>query len=258
MKRELLLLSPILFVACDVDHSLGNADLDASGQDGSQSVADASTPSTTDPQTSGTTGAAQSWTGYVENYQFGSGSDRIKLVFTADANGQIAGTVTFGNGIAPPPATDPDVGYPPGLNGTTTMPGEYLEGPAFTIKSGSLQSNRLRFTIDPIELWTGWCALQTPVDGSSICVPNWGGSSNATHTDCKLVDPSGAEVPIDCVKWDLCLMSMICLCSPTGCVVNSEDSGYKTSFDVFLANGTASGSMSGNVFGDHNVHFTRD
>jgi len=37
---------------------------------------------------------------------------------------------------------------------------------------------------------------------------------------------------------DLCLMSMVCKCSPAGCVVNYEDSGYKVSFDMFLANGT--------------------
>lgn len=65
------------------------------------------------------------------------------------------------------------------------------------------------------------------------------------------------SIPFDCVKWDLCLTSMICKCSPAGCVVDYEDSGYKTSFDVLLANGSGNGSMTG-IFGDHNVHFTKD
>jgi hypothetical protein len=270
MKCKLLLLSPILFLACNVDHSLGTADQEPDGgasQAGTNTppLADASTPSstpaTTDPQPSGTTSASQSWTGYVENYKFGSGSDGIKLVFTTKPAGQLAGTVTFGNGIAPAPATDPDVGYPPGMNTTTTMPNEYLEGPAYTIKSGTLESDRLRFTIDPIELWTGWCALQpAPTDGSDTCVPKvWDHfeSKDATHTICVLYPTAEESVPFNCVKWDLCLMSMVCKCSPAGCVVNYEDSGYKVSFDMFLANGTGSGSMTG-VFGDHNLHFTKD
>jgi hypothetical protein len=270
MNRKLLLLTSILFAACNVDHSLGNSDLPP---DASVPSADATTPSTppladaanpstetNDPQNPGT-GPAQSWTGYVENFKFGSGSDRVRLVFTADDSGQIAGTVTFGNGIAPPPATDPDVGYPPGMNGTTSMPNEYLEGPSYAIRSGSLQSNRLRLTIDMIELWTGWCALQpAPTDGSETCIPNhfFSFDSDATHTTCILHPTAEESVPFNCVKWDLCMMSMACKCSPAGCVANYEDSGYKTSFDVFLANGTGSGSMSGNILSDHNVHFTKD
>jgi hypothetical protein len=208
--------------------------------------------------TSPVTGPTQSWTGYVENFKFGSGSDRIKLSFAIDGAGEVLGTVTFGNGMAPPPATDPNVGYPPGMETTQTMPAEYLEGPAYGIKTGSLAANRLRFTIDMVDLWSDWCKLQTPpVDGSDLCVPNWGGESLPGHTVCYLYSPSGDKVPIDCVKWDLCFMSRICKCSPAGCAVNYEESGYKLSFDVFLANGTGSGSMTG-TFGEHNVHFTKD
>jgi hypothetical protein len=142
------------------------------------------------------------------------------------------------------------------------MPADYLEGAAYSIKSGTLESNRLRFTIDAIELWTGWCALQpAPTDGSETCIPKvWDSfESDQTHTICVLHPTATESVPFNCIKWDLCLTSMVCKCSPAGCVVNYEDSGYKLSFDVFLANGTGSGSMSGMVFGsDHNVHFTKD
>jgi hypothetical protein len=272
MKYKVLLLSPIFFLACNLDHSLGNADQEPdaglAGADATKASTspspDASptstSPATTDAQSPSQTSAAQSWTGYVENFKFGSGSDSLKLIFTPDISGQVTGTVTFGNGIAPPPATDPNVGYPPGMNTTTTMPNEYLEGSTFTIRSGSLQSNRLRFTIDPIELWSGWCALQpAPTDGSDICTPEvfYSFESDATHTACVLHPTANESVPFNCVKWDLCMMSRVCACSPTGCVANYEESGYKLSFDVFLPSG--SGSMSGTVFGsDHNVHFTQD
>lgn len=270
MKYRLLLVSPILFLACNADHSLGSLDLvpDAGADTTTTSKtppADALTPTTgpttSDTQNPVTAGEAESWTGYVENYTFGSGSDRIKLVFSSDTSGQITGTVTFGNGIAPPPATDPNVGYPTGmvLPEVPTLPAYYLEGIPFTIKSGSLQSNRLRLSIDPVELWAGWCALQPPpIDGSDTCAPNWGGTANADHTVCVLSGPSGESLTINCAKWNLCFMSRVCKCSAAGCVVNYEESGYKTSFDLTLANGTASGSMKSHIFSGNNVHFTKD
>lgn len=274
MTHKLLVLTFVLLGACNADHALGELDskLDAGGDpdmassvspdtkppssDASTSLADApKSPPTTDPQT----GTAESWTGYIENFEFASGSDRITLSLATSASGQVTGTVTFGNGIAPPAATDPNVGYPPGMNTVSTMPAQYLEGATYTIMSGTLQSNRLRLTIDPVELWTTWCALQTaPTDGSDLCVPNWGGTSDPTHTSCQMTSPSGESISINCVKWDLCLMSRICKCSSSGCTVNYEESGYKTSFDVLLSNGAANGSMKSSVLGDHNVHITKD
>jgi len=268
MKRKLLLLTSMLFAACNADHSLGSLDseTDASADTGTTSTTPSTDVSTlpigpgADAQKSGTPGALATWTGYVENFSFGSGSDRIQLAFASDSAGQVSGTVTLGDGTAPPPATDPAVGYPPGMNTKILMPASYLEGSTFTIKTGSLQSNRLRFSIDAVELWAGWCALQAPPsDGSDICVPNWGGESNADQTVCILHGPAGESLPIDCVKWNLCFMSRVCKCSAAGCVANYEESGYKISFDLFLTDGTASGSMKSNVFAEAtNVRFVKN
>lgn len=266
MQGKILLVSSLALVGCNLDHNLGALDepqLDASATDDGKApdTTPASTPDTTGPsEITDPQSPAQSWTGYIENFKFASGSDAIKLVLTTNTTGQVAGTVTLGNGIAPPPATDPNVGYPPGMTTTTTMPNGDLEGSTYAIKSGTLESNRLRFTIDPIELWTGWCALQpAPTDGSDMCVPTvwYSFESDVTRTICVLHPTEGTSVPVDCVKWNLCFMRRICKCSPAGCVVNYEGSGYKTSFDVFLSNGTGNGSMTG-VFSDHNVHFTKD
>jgi hypothetical protein len=231
---------------------------------------DAPAPTPTDAQiTNG--GPTQSWTGYVENYHFASGSDRIKLVFTTDASGKVTGTVTFGNVPAPPPATDPNVGYP---LGASSYDDKILEGPAFTIRNGSLQSYRLRFAVDTSELWAGWCALQTPPsDGSDTCIPNWSGRNDG-QGQCVLFPPTssfygGDAGPdawpagtqfVDCAKMQLC-QDRICKCSPSGCTVSSPDEifspfRFNGSFDVFLANGTGSGSVTG--FTERNVHLIKD
>jgi len=255
MNRKLLLLTSILFAACNVDHNLGDTDQlpDAATGNGTSTNTDTGTGT-------GTNSASESWTGYVENFKFGSGSDAVKLVLATNTAGQVSGTVTFGNGIAPPPATDPSVAYPPGMGQTITTPNTFLEGPAFAIKSGSLQTSRLSLTVDSMDIWTDWCAIQpAPTDGSSICVPEdfITFTGNQDRSQCYLTPRSGDVVTIDCYKWDLCFMSRVCRCSPSGCVTNGEDSGYKISFDLFLTNGTGSGSMKG-VFGSYNVHFTKD
>jgi hypothetical protein len=198
------------------------------------------------------TGPAQSWTGYIENHQFASGSDRIKLVFTPDASGQVTGAVTFGTGIAPLPATDPNVGYPPGFKYSSSLP---VEGPAFTIRNGSLQSNRLRFSINVVDIWAGWCALQpAPTDGSGTCMPAATSQFAINGDDCTLTLTSGESMPFNCEKFELCSMMVVCECSPAGCVARTND---LTTFDVFLADGTGSGSVAGTL-GDHNVHFIKD
>jgi hypothetical protein len=99
----------------------------------------------------GTLGTPQGWTGYIENHMFPSGSDAIVLKFAADANGVVAGSIVFGMGTPPPPATDPNVGYPSNLlaDANTRGPGLAIgfvaEGYAFD--GGSFDGHRLRFTV---------------------------------------------------------------------------------------------------------------
>jgi hypothetical protein len=72
----------------------------------------------------GTLGAPVGWTGYIENHTFTSGSDAIALEFATDAKGIVAGTIIFGMGTPPPPASDPNVGYPSNL-----LAGSFAFGP---------------------------------------------------------------------------------------------------------------------------------
>jgi hypothetical protein len=226
----------------------GGLDATASGAGG---AAGATSGGTGGVQLTGPLGPTQSWTGYVENFNFDSGSDAIKLTFATDADGQIAGQVVFGAGTPPPPATDPNVGYPPSL-----MFGQKFtvaEGFPYTIGHGTLSSQRLRFTVPTWQLWTQWCALQTPAPGG-MCAPNWSGMKIGDV--CSQKNPAtGQSVAIDCEKLFLCNMTQTCTCTAQACSVNALGDGVP--FDVFLTGDSASGSINfaGN---DRNVHFTRD
>jgi hypothetical protein len=206
----------------------------------------------------GALGPSQSWTGYVENFTFWSGSDQIKLDFATDSNGVAAGTIVFGMGAPPAPATNPNVGYPPGVGGgglggnTGSERDSVAEGYTYQFDGGSFDSQRLRFTVLLSQLWSGWCALQTPPsDGSQGCFPNGGGGKDSSGC---YVNNQGAMVAFDCSKFFLCVNQQPCLCDQSGC--RASPSSPITQFDLFLSAGTMSGSAVGSFAG--NVHFVKN
>lgn len=275
-----------LAVGCDANHVLGTDESGAAGgggqagtSQGSQAGSSAGAAGALSGSTGGAAGAgggstgavggstgaaglkagplgpSQSWTGYVEQINFPSGSDQIKLTFASDANGVVAGTVVFGEGSPPPPATDPDVGYPAGVgsDGAGGAPGTVpFEGYPYTFDGGTLDAHRLRFTVNLSQLWAGWCALQTQAsDGSSGCVPNW--SSVSDGHSCWLIDPkTDTKVAYDCGKVMLCSPVGQCSCTASGCTFTQTGTLWAT-FDVFSSGDTMSGSALG-----VNVHFVRD
>jgi hypothetical protein len=85
-----------------------------------------------------------------------------------------------------PPVTDPNVGYPPGMD-----PNDYFSlrvnntaGVPYTVFDGQVRNGKLDFWTSRAELWASWCALQTSyrwdVDGKERyrCVPQ-----SATEAD---------------------------------------------------------------------------
>jgi hypothetical protein len=149
--------------------------------------------------------------GSIPAYRFPSGSSRI-AVDLALVDGNLRGTVSFGEGAPLPVATDPNVGYPAGVaydellgyelntvfeDGTplntlirthfTLPPFEgfpyQLENTSGTgINDGPLLIAdgvaSLKFSsFEPLQ---GWCELQTPYEGSETpgrfsCIPEYGG-----------------------------------------------------------------------------------
>jgi hypothetical protein len=234
--------------------------VDAGGPDSSTAEGGGASGSAGAKADPATLGAAQSWTGYVENHMFHSGSDALVLTFATDANGIAKGTVVLGMGTPPPPATDPNVGYPPDLLSQIFGAGpgsarEYVaEGYPYVFDGGSFDAHRLRFAVDTSQLWAGWCALQTPAsDGSGQCLPNWGATFSTSM--CALIDPNTqANVPVDCGKLSLCWgPTSTCNCSPSGCGLSTAKLGG-ADFDIFLTGDTASGSATS--LG--NVHFVKN
>jgi hypothetical protein len=246
---------------CSSDHVLGNVDNGASGQGGGTGGRglggqlappfDAGYPGDVNGL-----GARQSWTGYIENYQAARApSDVINVSFASDPSGVVVGTMTFGTGAAPPPATDPNVGYPPGLPLPIAQP--YIAvGFPYTMANGSLVGQRLRFQLRPAELWTGWCGLQVPTDDSGFCVPNWGYSTSADFKTCSMIDPvTNQSVAVDCAKTFLCMPpAWVCTCSSTTCYPNFMNGDL--SVDVTFADPTASGSIADGI--SANIHLTKD
>jgi hypothetical protein len=169
------------------------------------------------------------WVGYAEQTKFPSGSDQVVIRLTDDGGG----TFEVGSAASLPPPTDPNVGYPSGFslaaaaNGWCTGP---HEGFVYAFKNASLTELRLSFSVDLGQLWTGWCALQTPYpDATSLpgryrCVPTgqgWGASANLD--DCYL-GPEADPTPIDCAKMFLCAPSTLCpgVCFCDACTCTSE------------------------------------
>ncbi len=270
MRRELLLALSVAVAACDNEHNLGvfQQEPDASAIGGMADQAGPTVdalPSTPDTRVLGPLGPVESWTGYLENYPLAIGSDQIRFSFAYDDSGQVAGTVIFGEGTPPPPATDPNVGYPPGFSRDDF--GQVLSAPLvgfpYSIREGSYTSGRLRFVMDMVDLWADWCALQpAPTDGSPTCGPN--GFTDGSRVDgtaegrpCvqTVTTFDGKKLQFECGKFDLCLNPMICVCSPAGCTASSGSGGV--SFDMFVVDNTASGSVR-EPSDTYNAHFTKD
>jgi hypothetical protein len=248
----------LLAGACSSDHLLGSVEgsggtagngsgLGGQAGFGGPVGVDAGYPGDASPL-----GASQLWTGYLENFQFPSGSDAVKLSFATDPTGDVVvGTVTFGAGSPPPPATDPDAAYPPGATqiATTTV----VEGFPYTIARGTLVGSRLRFTIWETEVWSGWCALQTQFPGSTWCLPNGGTYYEDTNGMCSYQSsPSAQTTPVNCTKLALCT-SGVCACESGGCTVTFYGS---VEFDMALSINGANGSITGQL-GDHNIRLTQ-
>jgi hypothetical protein len=186
---------------------------------------------------------AASWEGYAEAYAFDGGSDAIRVVL--DENG--AGTVDVGD-AAPLPPPDPDLGYPPASSNDpfhAPLPEAALfSGFSYTVLGAVVENRRLRFGLDPREIYKEWCELQTPIldeanstpeEQRYACVPNWGFMGGASG--CSQENPDTGEItPIDCGKLYLCELSNICNCTAEGCSLYAIDTsqGYPVMLDAAL------------------------
>lgn len=132
------------------------------------------------------------WQGQVEDFYL----QRLKsltLVINGASSQGMCGSLKWGDGEPPPPATDPSAAYPSpniyDLMGYGGQPGYTpLDGFTYTIAKGAVRDQAVRFSIGTWELWQSWCELQTSYryNGGWNCVPesdmgySWGPDPNGT------------------------------------------------------------------------------
>jgi hypothetical protein len=182
-------------------------------------------------------GLPGTWSGHVELLQFASGSDALKVSIDAASTSAVTGKVLFGGGPLLPPATDPTVIYPPaGVTLFDSSTPDSIEGFEYTIEEGSFDGSELSFSVDALELWAGWCALQTPVPMPPFPMPApqsagfWCGQQNDA-TDAQSECPS------------------LCSCTESACAplpltpMNSNSAAI--SFDLLRSGDQLQGSVLG-------------
>jgi hypothetical protein len=177
------------------------------------------------------------WEGYVEAYEFGSGSDRIRLVLDEQGNGSF----TFGDGEPLPPPSDPDDAFPfarfidaeiGGVNLPTPV-----EGPPYAVASAVVEDERLRASSSTNHIYDSACAIQTPVpvnherdaEFEAVLEGGWGAyypQGNAPYACVTELgyhfNPDGecfmgtSLTPITCSRAELC--NLHCDCSESACV----------------------------------------
>ncbi|MBO6935653.1 MAG: hypothetical protein JJ863_11785 [Deltaproteobacteria bacterium] len=162
------------------------------------------------------------WVGVLETGSLPSGSNQITVdVESAEIGMPVVATVVFGEGAAPPPPTDPDLGWPMGVDpNLEAVP--VADGYVYPSHQGTRTGNDLQIDVAVTELWDSWCALQTPYSINDTteaqCLPNrpW----DATPFECMVEgDAENPDMPVDCLKLTLCRRTRVCTCTTTdGCV----------------------------------------
>jgi hypothetical protein len=218
---------------------------------------------------SGSNSPVSVYKGYIESFMFASGSDTVVMNLQFPGDGTVTGTVYFGDGPPLAPPTNPDVGYPVGVDyGVSSVS---IEGFAFTVLDGKDDNGRVTLQIDQSELFKKWCELQTtiyplynwpaPADGGILgygCLPNDGYQISATGV-CSLTPADAGLIPVDCGKLNLCEGAGVCNCTATACTVDLVTTSANT-FDMQLTGNELNGSeegipgQSGTSSGPHNVH----
>jgi len=227
---------------------------------------------------------AAHWEGYAEAYNFADGSDKVKLTLDASGNG----TLQIGDSAPLPVATDPSVAYPASFTGTGALD-EYTKlfpGFAYAIDTATVESARIRFTLNPWQVAHDWCSLQTAYDTQAVAggsggaggaggVNRGGAGGDGAVPPGYLVGPdsggyglgryrclpnfersisdvcsysvNGTPASVDCEKAELCL-SGVCSCDTQGCDYYQPPSGaYATRAKLDAALDEAGNSLVGTL-----------
>lgn len=178
------------------------------------------------------------------------------MAFDLDV-GASTGVVQAGDPTPLPPMTDPTKGYPPSSGGAPLEQPLY-EGFPYTIQQvdWTCSTGRLKFAINYLELWTDWCAAQTPYPmngGDSYhCGPNCGYETGAT---CALACDGSPKKQVDCGWLGMCVahLDSVCSCEAQGCFAGTRT----VTFDLQITAGEAEGTFLAGNGASYSIHLSR-
>ena len=180
------------------------------------------------------------WSGYAQ----GQGHvDDFTLVLGGTSEAP-CGTITFGEPMTPPTATDPEVPLANYANDKLTP---RSPGFTYTLLAIDADGSRLQFRIAHAEAHASWCALQTSYpspDGGFACLPSYGDGLRVENGSCYATGPTSQGHVYTCSHYFACIYALDrpCACQAGGCIANIEGEGER--FDLNFEETEASGVMS--------------
>lgn len=177
---------------------------------------------------------AATWEGYAEAFDFEDGSDQVRIVIDAEGNG----TLEIGDSPALPVATDPDVAYPVDSRTREGFLEALFPGFSYPIRSAEVAEARLQLVVNPYEIESDWCALQTSylVDGGELyqCLPP-SAAGFSQRAGCS-TDYGDGDVAVDCGKANACSVVInACSCDENGCGAYQGVPGQNGNFTLLDA-----------------------
>jgi hypothetical protein len=186
------------------------------------------------------------WTGHVA-YALPDGKSNVRVTLGTAPDGSITAAVFFGVGAPIAPATDPNVGYPPGYWDLVDPHSGRSVAEQFSYTGSQIQldDGYLTFRVSSLEAWKSWCEIQPrvyslPSDGGG---PRFACCSGGASTPC---DPNEVTPNDDPGKLAMCVPfygATGCSCAKDGCTVDLSNP------DLFFAMQLTNGYFSGTIQG---------
>jgi len=198
------------------------------------------------------------WEGYTEDSNFNPITPLRLELLAAAPGGPICGTIKYGAGALPPLSSDPAAFYPPLDSGyypsvrapfPTGSPQYWgmLTGATYTIASGGMVDNQLRFQVSAYEHYRGWCGLQSAYPSSGgvyACSPLVGdgnsGYWNGDEPDYCHLTVDGISMRLPAAQCSLCgaFNATVCTCDSCHCTARLETTH---GFDLTFSGDTVTG-----------------
>jgi hypothetical protein len=179
------------------------------------------------------------WNGYAQSQGH---NDDFTLVLGGTSEAP-CGTITFGEPMSYPPATDPEA---PPADYASFKPTPRSPGFTYTILAAEVDGSRLQFRIAHAEAYASWCALQTSYpspQGGFACLPSYGDGVRVENDSCYATGSTAQGHVYTCSHYFACLgvFDKPCACQAGGCVANIDGEGER--FDLNFDETEASGLM---------------